>query len=70
MPGPYTDPTEKMLADERASRDDILVRLADLLKQATTERTHYYVASCVRDAIAEIGALRMQVARLTPRDLG
>jgi hypothetical protein len=38
--------------------DDILVKLADLHKQATTERSHYYVASVVREAIAEITRLR------------
>lgn len=32
--------------------------LAELLVQATTERTHYYVASVVRRAIAEIIRLR------------
>lgn len=37
---------------------DILEKLQDLLKQATTERSHYYVASCCRDAIAEIERLR------------
>ncbi len=36
---------------------DILVRLRDLLKQATEERSHYYVASCCRDAIDEIARL-------------
>ena len=37
---------------------DILERLEDLLKQATTEHSHYYVASCCREAIAEIKRLR------------
>ncbi len=37
---------------------DILDSLEDLLKQATTERSHYYVAKCCRDAIAEIKRLR------------
>lgn len=37
---------------------DILDKLADLLRQATTERTHYYVGSCVREAMAEIKKLR------------
>lgn len=37
---------------------DILERLADLHKQVTTERSHYYVASCARDAIEEISQLR------------
>lgn len=37
---------------------DILDRLADLHKQATVERSHYYVGKCARDAIAEIQRLR------------
>ena len=39
-------------------RNDIVAKLEDLLKQATTERSHYYVASCCREAIAEIERLR------------
>lgn len=38
---------------------DILDDLRDLLKQATTERSHYYVASCCRRAIEEIQMLRI-----------
>lgn len=38
--------------------DDIIDRLKDLYKQATTERSHYYVAKCCEDAIKEIEALR------------
>ena len=38
--------------------DDILDRLRDLHKQATVERTHYYVGRCVSDAINEITRLR------------
>ena len=41
--------------------DDILEKLEDLLKQATTERSHYYVAGCCREAIAEIKRLRAAV---------
>jgi hypothetical protein len=41
--------------------DDILDRLADLHKQATVERSHYYVGKCVRDAIAEIQRLRSAI---------
>lgn len=37
---------------------DILDDLRDLLKQATTERSHYYVAECCRRAIQEIESLR------------
>jgi hypothetical protein len=43
---------------------DILERLDDLHKQATTERSHYYVAKCVKDAIAEIVLLRTRIAVL------
>lgn len=35
---------------------DILEDLVDLHKQATTERSHFYVASCCARAIAEIKA--------------
>ncbi len=35
----------------------IIEKLEDLHKQATTERSHYYVASCCREAIAEIKRL-------------
>ena len=38
---------------------DILDKLRDLHKQATTERSHYYVASCCNEAIAEIERLRV-----------
>jgi hypothetical protein len=31
----------------------ILDKLEGLLKQATTERSHHYVAACCREAIAE-----------------
>jgi hypothetical protein len=37
---------------------DILKKLAGLHSQATTERSHYYVAATVREAIAEIARLR------------
>jgi hypothetical protein len=39
---------------------DLIDKLKDLLKQATTEQSHYYVASCCREAIAEIECLRAQ----------
>jgi len=41
---------------------DILTRLADLYIQATEEHTHYYVAGCVKDSIAEIIRLRLIIA--------
>lgn len=37
---------------------DIMEALAELLVQATEERSHYYVASVVRQAIKEIARLR------------
>jgi hypothetical protein len=37
---------------------DILERLADLHHQATTEKSHYYVGVCVREAMTEIMRLR------------
>ena len=49
------------------AQTDILERLADLLKQATEERSHYYVASVVKDAIMEIGTLRLRVAEMKVR---
>lgn len=39
---------------------DILDDLRDLHKQATTERSHYYVAATVERAISEIESLRKQ----------
>jgi hypothetical protein len=45
---------------------DILVELLDLEKQATTERSHNYVAQCCRLAIAEIERLRLRIAALEP----
>lgn len=43
---------------------DILDALVDLHKQATTERSHYYVAKIAQDAIVEIGMLRARVLEL------
>jgi len=40
---------------------DIIDKLLDLQKQATLERSHYYVASCVTEAIQEIVSLRRRV---------
>jgi hypothetical protein len=41
--------------------EDILVRLRDLHKQATVERSHYYTGRCISDAINEITALRKRL---------
>lgn len=43
-----------MKAEER----DILEALADLHKQATVDRSHYYTGSVIKQAIAEIERLR------------
>lgn len=37
---------------------DIVGKLLDLQEQATTEKSHYYVASCITEAIQEIASLR------------
>jgi hypothetical protein len=43
------------------------VRLRDLHKQATVERSHYYTGRCISDAINEITELRQAgVVRLSP----
>ena len=44
--------------------EDIIDKLKDLHKQATTERSHYYVASCCKEAIAEIERLRADLMRI------
>ena len=43
---------------EAAPKHDVLWALADLHKQATTDRSHWYTARVVRRAIAEILTLR------------
>jgi hypothetical protein len=44
--------------------DDILKDLEDLHVQATSERSHYYVATCCLRAIDEIKRLRRAVMNL------
>ena len=44
---------------------ELLSRLHDLHKQATTERSHYYVAKCTNDAIE---ALTRYSRNLNSRD--
>ena len=39
---------------------DIIEKLLDLQRQATLERSHYYVAACITEAIQEIIELRKQ----------
>ena len=43
---------------------EILDRLADLHKQATTDRSHHYTGKCVKDAIQCIHELRSTVRSL------
>lgn len=47
---------------------DILTKLIDLYKQATTERSHYYVASCAIEAIEEIAKLRLLLKQNSTKD--
>ena len=43
---------------------DILIRIADLYKQATTEQSHFYTAEVLRDAAKEILDLRQALAQM------
>ena len=49
---------------------DILERLIDLHKQATTERSHYYVGKCCKDAISEIRRLRAGLSLIAENTSG
>lgn len=49
---------------------DILDDLRDLQKQATTERSHYYVAACCARAIGEIIHLRQKAKYGWQSDVG
>lgn len=51
-------------AQHGAHTPDIQEKLLDLLKQATQERSHYYVASCCREAIATLTQLQQEAKRL------
>lgn len=52
-------------APEKDPEDsDIVSRLESLHRQATEERSHYYVGKCCRDAIAELARLRAEVQAL------
>ena len=44
--------------------DDLLKRLCSLHKQATVERSHFYVGSCAKDAMHRIEELEAQNKRL------
>lgn len=42
--------------------DELLAKLAALHKQATTERSHFYVGSLCQEAIVEIVRLRERIS--------
>ena len=46
---------------------EIIERLDDLIKQATEERSHYYVRRVAEDSKAEIALLRRAVTRYCDR---
>lgn len=43
---------------------ELTEQMEDLLKQAETEESHFYVANILRKAICEIETLRKEMARL------
>lgn len=43
----------------------VIEKLKDLHEQATNERSHYYTASVIREAITEIERLQAAVKALT-----
>jgi hypothetical protein len=49
---------------EQLPKDPLLSKMADLLKQATTEKSHYYVASVLRDAMTRIEQLQMPPSKV------
>jgi hypothetical protein len=42
-------------------RTDLVDKLEDLIKQATTEHSHYYVATVAGEAVREIRRLRLAI---------
>jgi len=52
------------MTTELQTKDALLSKMADLLKQATTEKSHYYVASVLRDAMTRIEQLQMPPAKV------
>ena len=47
------------------THDDLVMRLYSLHKQATVERSHFYVGRCVADAIDRIEELEAKLAQQT-----
>ncbi len=43
--------------------DDLMQRLHSLHKQATVERSHFYVGSCAKDAMHRIEELEAKLAK-------
>jgi hypothetical protein len=46
----------------------IIEKLHDLHEEATTRQSHFYVASCIREAIAEIVSRRSDAASLADQN--
>lgn len=44
---------------DNSSKDPLLVKILDLIKQATEERSHFYTASVLREAYERIELLQM-----------
>jgi len=62
-----TSTETKALKDAAAlPRSDLLWKLADLHKQATMERSHFYTGRVILDAIVEITALRADTSGEKP----
>lgn len=56
---------KQMLAEcEKRPKSDVLWKLADLYKQATVERSHYYTGRVILEAITEIVSLRTSADNL------
>ena len=45
--------------------DDLMKRLCSLHKQATVERSHFYVGSCAKDAMHRIDDLEAKLVKVT-----
>jgi hypothetical protein len=48
----------------KATKDVLIEELASLIKQATTEQSHYYTARVLRDAMHEITRLRIECTKV------
>lgn len=52
------------MTDPQLPKDSLLMKMADLMKQAATEKSHYYVASVLGQAITRIEQLQMPPAKV------